>query len=76
MRVQSIIISNESVQITYVEESDIHAASGIMEARTVDIPHDTLDPRLLEDLVDSALQIIIETRTIRRQPVDEFRAAR
>lgn len=76
MRLQSVIISNESVQITYVEESDLHPPSGIMEARTIDVPHDALPQPLLDDLIDSALQIIDHARTVRRQPVDQFRAPR
>ena len=76
MRLQSIVNSNTSLQITYIEEADIHDDSGIMLARTVDIPHHTLPQDLLDEVVDAAQQIIEFARVTQREPVAQFRAPR
>lgn len=76
MRLQSIMNSNDSLQITYIEEADIHPASGVMMARTVDIPHAVLPQALLDEVVDSALQVIEFARVTIREPVEQFRAQR
>jgi hypothetical protein len=76
MRLQNVINTNDSLQITYIEESDIDSHSGIMEARTLDIPHATLDPRLMADLIDSIQQIIEEARVLRRRPEASFQSPR
>lgn len=76
MRLQTIVNSNESLQITYVDEADIHTDTGIMTARTVDIPHAALPQALLDDLVDSATQILDHARVVQRQPIDSFVAPR
>lgn len=72
IRLQNVINTNDSLQVTYVREDDIDQRSGIMEARTVDIPHGILDPRLMADLVDSVEQIIEEVRVLRRLPDPEL----
>jgi hypothetical protein len=76
MRLQSIVNSNSSLQITYIEEADIHEGSGIMLARTVDIPHPTLPQALLDEIVDAAAQIIDFARVTQREPTEKFRASR
>lgn len=68
IRLQNVINTNDGLQITYIREDDIDTRSGIMEARTIDIPHEVLDPRLLADLVDAVEQIIEEVRVLRRLP--------
>lgn len=72
IRLQNVINTNDSLQITYINEADIDSQSGIMEARTLDIPHAVLDPRLMADLVDSVEQIIEEGRVLRRRPEQSF----
>lgn len=76
MRLQSIVNSNASLQITYIEEADIHDDSGIMLARTLDIPHPTLPQHLLDEVIDAAAQIIDFARVTQRAPVEQFRAPR
>lgn len=76
MRLQSIVNTNASLQITYIQEADIHEGSGIMLARTVDIPHAVLPQALLDEIVDSAAQIVEFARVTQREPVEQFRAAR
>lgn len=76
MRLQSIINTNEGVQLTYILEADIHDASGVMTARTVDIPHAVLPQHLLDELVDVAHQIVEHARVVQREPVEQFRAPR
>jgi hypothetical protein len=76
MRLQSIINSNTSLQITYIDEADVHDESGIMLARTVDIPHPTLPQHLLDEIVDAAEQIIDFARVTQRAPAEQFRAPR
>lgn len=76
MRVQSIVNSNQSLQVTYLEEADIHENSGIMTARTVDIPHQVLPQHLMDEIVDIAAQIIDFARVTQREPVEQFRAPR
>jgi hypothetical protein len=76
MRLQSIVNSNASLQITYIEEADIHEDSGIMIARTVDIPHPSLPQHLLDEVVDIAEQIIDFARVTQREPIEQFRAPR
>lgn len=76
MRLQSIVNSNHSLQITYIDEADIHEESGVMLARTVDIPHPVLPQHLLDEVVDVAEQIIDFARVTIREPAEQFRAAR
>jgi hypothetical protein len=76
VRLQSVVNNNSGIQITYLLESDQHPDSGIMEARTLDIPHEALPQDLLDDLVDSAESIVEHARVVRRAPVDQFRAPR
>lgn len=76
MRLQSVILTNEGVQIMYVEESDNHSESGVMEARALDIPHEVLPQVLLDDLVEAAQAIVEEARVLRRQPLQQFKAPR
>lgn len=68
IRLQNVINTNESLQVTYIREDDIDSRTGIMEARTLDIPHEVLDPRLIADLIDAVEQIIEEVRVLRRLP--------
>ena len=75
IRLQGVAITNDGVQIAYVQEADIHTDSGIMESRTIDIPHESLPQALLEDLIDSAMQIIDHARVVRRNPTDEYRVS-
>lgn len=72
MRFQTVIFTNESVQITYSEESDFDPETGVAEARTLDIPHATLGEELFDDLQDSLEQIIDFARVAMRKPVKSF----
>lgn len=76
VRLQSIVNNNDSLQVTYIEEADIHTGSGLMMARTLDIPHPILPQHLLDELVDTVQQIIEHARIIQREPVEQFRAPR
>jgi hypothetical protein len=76
IRLQSLVNTNDGLQITYIEDADIHQGSGVMMARTVDIPHAVLPQALLDEIIDSALQVIEFARVTIREPVEQFRAAR
>lgn len=76
MRIQSIVMTNDVVQLTYLEEAGVNTDTGIVEARVLEIPHAVLPQALIDDLVDSAHSIIDEARVRNRQPADSFRAPR
>lgn len=76
MRLQNVVNTNDSLQITYIEETDIHTDSGIMTARIIDIPHPTLPQDLLDELVEAAERIIDHARVVQRQPIESFVAPR
>lgn len=76
MRLQSIINTNHGLQVTYIDEADIHEESGVMVARTVDIPHPVLPQHLLDEVVDVAAQVIEFARVTIRAPADQFIAPR
>lgn len=73
IRLQNISVTNQSVQITYVEPTEIDTDSGIMEARILDIPHEVLPQEFMDELLDIALQLIDHGRAVRRLPRDELR---
>lgn len=68
MRVQSVINTNHGMQITYVEEADIDTDTGIVVARTLEIPHEVLDQVLVDDLTDWVVQVVDAARVLRHQP--------
>lgn len=74
IRLQNIINTNDSLQVTFINEADIDTQSGIMEARTLDIPHGALDPRLMAELVDWVEQLVEEARVLRRRPETSFQS--
>lgn len=76
LRIQSIVNTNAGLQLTYILEQDIHESSGIMTARTVDIPHAVLPQHLLDELVDVAHQLVEHARVVQREPQEQFRAPR
>lgn len=76
LRLQSIVNTNAGLQVTYILEQDIHDKSGIMTARTVDIPHPVMPQHLLDELVDITHQIIEHARVVQREPEEQFRAPR
>lgn len=76
MRIQSIINTNNSLQVTYLEEADIDEETGVMEARTVDIPHAIVPQEIIDELQDITRQILDVARVARHRPVDRFIAPR
>lgn len=76
IKIQAIYFTSEGAQITYVEERDVHTASGIIGSRSIDIPHAVIPDTMYADLTDSVQQILDHALIIQRQPVDEFRADR
>lgn len=76
IRLQNIINTNDSLQITYINDADVDPGTGIMEARMLDIPHGVLDQRLMDELIDVVHQFIEEARVLRRRPDDSFMAPR
>jgi hypothetical protein len=76
MRIQNIANTNDGLQITYIEEADIHTDSGIMTARIVDIPHPSLPQDLLDELIEAAERIVDHARVVQRHPVESFVAPR
>lgn len=65
-------VTGFGLEITYLEEADIHPQTGINELRILQVPHEQLDNVLLDDLFDSVIQIVEDARTRRRAPVDSF----
>lgn len=76
IRVQSVINTNHGLQVTYVNEADIDEKSGIMEARTLDLPHEVIAQPVMDELVDAVKQLIEVARVARRRPEDSFVAPR
>jgi hypothetical protein len=76
MRLQSIVNTNDSLQISFLEEADIDTQTGIMEARVLDVPHAVIPQEHMDDLVDSVEQILEVARVARRRPVEQFVANR
>lgn len=71
IRLRSIAVTNEVLLIDYVDDSDIHDRSGIVESRVLELPHHQVPRDLFDDLVDAVLQIIDNSRAIRRLPPQE-----
>lgn len=65
------MFTSEGVQITYVEEHDIHV-TGIVVARTLDVPHSQLPADLFDDLVDSVRGVVDHCMTVMRNPPETF----
>jgi hypothetical protein len=72
VRLQKIEVTHWGLEITYLEEADVDAPTGITEIRTLQIPHEQLDSVLLEELFDSIIQVIDDARTRVRRPDDSF----
>lgn len=72
MRFQTVIFTNDSMQVTYSEESDFDPESGIAQARTLEIPHASLEPELFNDLHDSLNQIVDAAHVSMRRPARSF----
>lgn len=76
MRLQSVVLTNEGMQVMYLDEADIHTDTGVMEAHALDIPHAVLPDDLLAELVEAAETIVEHIRVLNRQPLDSFKAPR
>jgi hypothetical protein len=76
MKVSGIFFTSDGVQITYIEDNDIHTASGVVVQRTIDIPHPVVPQSMFDDLDDSVRQILDHALIVMRAPVDQFRADR
>jgi hypothetical protein len=73
IRLQNIAITNQSVQITYVEPADNDTGSGVMEARILDLPHEIVPQAFVDELLDIAVQLIDHGRAVRRLPRQDLR---
>ena len=76
MKIQAIIFTGEGAQVTYIEERDVHTATGVIQTRTMDIPHGLIPQDMYDDLTDSVQQIVDHVLTLMREPADQFRAGR
>jgi hypothetical protein len=75
-RIESIVISEEAVQISYIPSKGFDRDSGIVEMATVIVPQEVLETGLFMDLIEAAEAILDEARTIRRKPIEKFQAPR
>lgn len=75
-RIESIVISEDAVQISYVPDKGFDRDSGIVEMQTLIIPQAVLDTGMLMDLIEAAEAILDEARVIRRKPIEKFTAPR
>lgn len=76
MQIQQVAFTNSSVQITYIEEADVHSDSGIIKASTLDIPHECIPNALFAELQEAIHDVIEQARVTMRKPVDTFTATR
>lgn len=74
MRLQSVVITNETVQVAYVEEDHVNSAAGILRGQVIELDQEVLPQALLDDLIDSANQIIDHFRLLEHRVADEFKA--
>ncbi len=76
MRIESIVNTGDSLEITYANEPDIDYRSGIIDARIARIPHEAIPHELIADLVDNAVQILEAARVHKNRVADTFTAPR
>lgn len=74
MRLQSVVLTNEAIQIAYVDEADMNPTAGIMRGQVIELAHEVVPQALIDDLIDSANQIIDQFRLLEHKVADEFRA--
>lgn len=75
MRIQSIVMTNDAVEIGYIEEADIDIDAGVMESRVVRIAHEALDQEYIDELETVVVQILDVARRKRHKVAEQFKAA-
>lgn len=75
MRIQSIVNTNDAVEIAYLDEADLDIDAGVMESRVVRIAHEIIDQELLDELEVVATQLLDVARRVRHKVADSFKAA-
>lgn len=65
--IQSIAFGSAQVEITYAEERDTDSPTGIMEYRTLVVPHGVIDG-VLAELLDSCQQVLDTALIAKRNP--------
>lgn len=65
--IQTIAFGNGQVEITYAEERDTDSPSGIIEYRTLVVPHGVIDGALAE-LLDSCREVLDTALIAKRNP--------
>lgn len=76
MRIQSIINTNDAIEIAYIEEADIDVDAGVMESRVVRIAHEALPQDHIEELTNVVVEMLDLARRKRHRVADEFKAPR
>lgn len=72
MRINSLAVTPDGIQITYLEEADIDEATGIVMARTLEVPHEHIANSDFEDLLDSIRVIVDHALEKKRRPPESF----
>lgn len=75
-RLQTIAVTNESLQVTYIEEGNIYGDSGIVIVTTIDLPHHQVPQGTMDELLDIVIDLRDHVRVLTRQAPDEFTAPR
>lgn len=76
MRIESVTNTADGLEISYAEEEDIDYPAGVIESRYVRISHDVIPADLIEQLIDSIVQILEAARIHRHRVADKFQAPR
>lgn len=76
MRIESVTNTGDALEIAYAEERDLDYKAGIFESRVLRIAHSSLDPRLLEQLIEAIVEILEAARVQRHRVVDSFQGPR
>jgi hypothetical protein len=76
MRIESLTNNANWLEIAYADEQDIDYNAGVLESKVMRIAHESLDPALVENLIDAIVQILDEARVHRHRVADQFQAPR
>jgi hypothetical protein len=76
IRVESVTNTGDGLEILWADETDIDAASGLVEARVSRIPHELIPAELIAELVDDVIQILDAARLHKHRVADTFTAPR
>ena len=76
MRIQSVVNTNDAIEIAYLLEEDIDIDAGVIESRVVRIAHEAMPQEYLDELESVLNEMLDLARRKRHKVADEFKANR